>query len=400
MKMTDLLTILRTNAAVFILCLAPATVSAHAAILPQDTVLERIQTAGIPETAAPSMPDSSRMTEQIHTMEKNLEENPDPKLEKRLHKAIKLRDCALQCIKCIRETAQNGLSGKKIPATAGISRELAEMNSPQYWYRQYQTYENRCLALDTESRYFHGYRGVSGIRKAIVNTALSMEGNIRYVWGGKPAGKGTDSRWKNGPAGLDCSGFVAWAYWTGTDSDTPDSSLYSTLSISACTGTEEITHDELLPGDLGMIADSGTYYTDLQGNRFFSPWEAVDSNRKYRDEREKELAEKAVEKEREKYRKRQNLKKQKKKTEKSGIFHSMQAAFDEEEYRKHLKVDTGIDINDISTHYNHVGIYVGKDGSGNDVWCHCTGGSQRTVVINSYGGFRHFYRVNALGKEK
>ena len=38
---------------------------------------------------------------------------------------------------------------------------------------------------------------------------------------------------------------------------------------------------------------------------------------------------------------------------------------------------------------NHMGIYAGKDSSGKDLWIHCTGSSG--VVINSYGGFSHYY---------
>lgn len=408
MKTKGRLMTLRASAAAFVLCLASATVSVHAAVLPKETVSRQIQAEENTVTGhkgddhnGTTLTDGS-MLDHIHCMKKNLKENPDPGLKKRLEKARNLYDCARQCMQYAKE-AENAekLRDEYVPAAAGISKELVNMNRPQYWYGQYRKSVKECLSLDTRSRFFHGYRNVSGIRKSIVNTALSMEGKIRYVWGGKPSSKGVDSRWEHGTGGLDCSGFVAWAYWTGTDSRDLDSSLYSTLNISACNGTSEISHDELLPGDLGMITDSGTYYTDINGNRFFSPEEAVASNKKYRDKKEKELVSKAVASAKEKYRKEKKAEKQKTAEDKngkenSGILHSVQAAFNEKEFIHNLKIDTGININDISTHYNHVGIYVGKDTDGNEIWCHCTGGSSRTVVVNSYSKFRHFYRVNVL----
>ncbi len=46
-----------------------------------------------------------------------------------------------------------------------------------------------------------------------------------------------------------------------------------------------------------------------------------------------------------------------------------------------------------NTSGNHIGIYAGKDSSGQDLWIHCSGSSG--VVINNYSGFTHFY--NPLG---
>lgn len=44
-----------------------------------------------------------------------------------------------------------------------------------------------------------------------------------------------------------------------------------------------------------------------------------------------------------------------------------------------------------SSGVNHVGIYVGEDDSGNNLYVHCQGGTG--VVINSYSGFKYFRRV-------
>lgn len=43
--------------------------------------------------------------------------------------------------------------------------------------------------------------------------------------------------------------------------------------------------------------------------------------------------------------------------------------------------------------YNHVGIYIGKDSEGNNLWVHCASGEKsNTVVINNYSGFKIFVR--------
>lgn len=41
---------------------------------------------------------------------------------------------------------------------------------------------------------------------------------------------------------------------------------------------------------------------------------------------------------------------------------------------------------------NHVGIYIGKDENGNDLWAHCSGRAG-TVVINNFSSFKYFCRV-------
>lgn len=45
-----------------------------------------------------------------------------------------------------------------------------------------------------------------------------------------------------------------------------------------------------------------------------------------------------------------------------------------------------------SQNANHVGIYVGKDASGNDLWVHCNS-TNNTVSVNNFGGFHYFVRV-------
>ena len=102
---------------------------------------------------------------------------------------------------------------------------------------------------------------VSGNRKTIIKTAVSLLGRIPYLWGGKPKKAGYDTDWwsfnsKGKQLGLDCSGFVEWTYWTaGFDKDTY-SKLCSTGASSK--NAEPIDQDDLLPGDLGLFYDGGS----------------------------------------------------------------------------------------------------------------------------------------------
>lgn len=45
------------------------------------------------------------------------------------------------------------------------------------------------------------------------------------------------------------------------------------------------------------------------------------------------------------------------------------------------------------THTNHVGIYIGKDNNGNDLWCHEKGHPESNVVVNNYDKFTIYYRI-------
>ena len=55
--------------------------------------------------------------------------------------------------------------------------------------------------------------------------------------------------------------------------------------------------------------------------------------------------------------------------------------------------DVGLKNTIASGGSNHVGIYLGKSASGQDVWLHCTTSEGFSGVhINTYGNFRIFYR--------
>ena len=105
-------------------------------------------------------------------------------------------------------------------------------------------------------------------RKAVIEHALSLVGKVNYFWGGKSLVLGWDPRWGTTvqvtaegssttgtyrPFGLDCSGFVDWAFYNAT------SSTYlvgdgggTVMQHDNCT---EISWSEAQPGDLVFYAD-------------------------------------------------------------------------------------------------------------------------------------------------
>ena len=105
---------------------------------------------------------------------------------------------------------------------------------------------------------------VSGIsdpdRRAVVEEALSLVGKVPYFWGGK-SGPGWNEDWNTlklvtaagsstsgtyQPYGMDCTGFVHWAFWTALGRD----SLIPAAANSLWYGTDPITEEALLPGDI------------------------------------------------------------------------------------------------------------------------------------------------------
>lgn len=292
----------------------------------------------------------------------------DTKLQQRYEKAKMYYDEADKCYQYAIEDKENNYEAP----TAGVAAITSDVNSTDSWVSEFDKYVAKCLALNPKADYFHGYYNLDEDRKNVVNTALSLKGKISYEWGSKPESKGWNARWNTPGTGLDCSGFVAWTYWTGLDQKDINPNLMSTLSISR--NVEKIEYSELLPGDLGMIIDDGTYYTDINGSRFYSPDGAVSSNEMIKED----LEQKSIQKQ---------LKIAKKKANKA------KKDFDENKFLKSATADINFNVNDVKTHSNHVGIYVGKDKNGNDLWCHCTGGSLRTVVVNSYDRFQYFYHV-------
>lgn len=116
---------------------------------------------------------------------------------------------------------------------------------------------------DAELIAFVNAQNCSAMRKHILTTALSLVGKVPYFWGGK-SGPGWNDEWNTPklvtaagssstgtirPYGLDCSGFSTWVFTTAVG-----------VNIGAgCNGqypnTFAVDASELLPGDLGFLAD-------------------------------------------------------------------------------------------------------------------------------------------------
>lgn len=117
---------------------------------------------------------------------------------------------------------------------------------------------------DSELIEFVNRQNCNATRKHILSTALSLVGKVPYFWGGKSP-PGWNDEWNKPklvtaagssttgtirPYGLDCSGFSTWVFNTavGVDIGAGTSGQYpKTIGISA---------SELLPGDLGFLAES------------------------------------------------------------------------------------------------------------------------------------------------
>lgn len=116
---------------------------------------------------------------------------------------------------------------------------------------------------DAELIAFVNRQNCNATRKHILTTALSLVGKVPYFWGGKSP-PGWNDEWNTPklvtaagsatsgtirPYGLDCSGFSSWVFNTAVG-----------VEIGAgCNGqypnTYAVPASELLPGDLGFLAD-------------------------------------------------------------------------------------------------------------------------------------------------
>ncbi len=94
----------------------------------------------------------------------------------------------------------------------------------------------------------------SAERRALVELALQSVGCIPYYWGGKPYGPGYDGNGfgtpilpdENGRSlrGLDCSGWIAWLYWTALGRHLPYESTSGLYALG-----KQVDRSELKPGD-------------------------------------------------------------------------------------------------------------------------------------------------------
>lgn len=116
---------------------------------------------------------------------------------------------------------------------------------------------------DTKLLSFVHAQECNATRQYILTTALSLVGKVPYFWGGKSApgwndawntprlvtAAGSSSTGTIRPYGLDCSGFTEWVYNTAVGVEIGAGTAHqfpNTVGIQA---------SELLPGDLGFLAD-------------------------------------------------------------------------------------------------------------------------------------------------
>ena len=106
-------------------------------------------------------------------------------------------------------------------------------------------------------------------RKAVVQNALTLYGKVSYFWGGKSLVIGWDSRWGElrqvtaagssttgtyRPYGLDCSGFVDWAFYNATGgSYIIGHGGGATMQHAYCA---DISWSDAQPGDLVFYPDN------------------------------------------------------------------------------------------------------------------------------------------------
>ena len=100
-------------------------------------------------------------------------------------------------------------------------------------------------------------------RRATVEAALSLVGKVNYFWGGKSSAIGWDDRWGTlqkvtaagssttgtyRPFGLDCTGFLDWAF--------RNAGLPSDRHWYIGVNLEAVSQAEALPGDIALNADA------------------------------------------------------------------------------------------------------------------------------------------------
>ena len=293
----------------------------------------------------------AQVEEKENRVEKNLKHMADNKTLKATQKSIK------EAIKELEEYCQE--YHKSVNLLKGENDILDCISKASELY-------SSTMSLKEAPNSFYGYYDVSKNRKYMVNTALSLEGMISYKWGSKPVSAGFNEAWKKKGEGLDCSGFIEWVYWTSTGKHDLDYS--STYSITK--NLTQIKKDKLKPGDLGTIKDDGTYYLDSEGNKFYSEEEAKQSNRNIASKIRKAEFKKQL-----KYLKKHHTKVTKK--QKEAIKRT---------------ITNKITVKEVKRVTNHVGVYIGRDQKGNDIWCHCAG--KRGVVVETTNMFKYYWKTD------
>lgn len=120
-------------------------------------------------------------------------------------------------------------------------------------------YQNICLMTDTAA---------PSSSALVCAAAESLMGKVPYEWGGKPVKSGYDTSWwtydflRKEQKGLDCSGFVKWAYMTAGYNDQITGEMASTNTILG-SDFERISESDLEPGDIGVIKRTTTNHCGI-----------------------------------------------------------------------------------------------------------------------------------------
>ena len=178
-----------------------------------------------------------------------------------------LRNIPLDSIKDLEE--QDRLPGSRWHGWDDYSIAAVNRLREQDWFKEYglsiSSVEKKSPLTEEEiSAYMKDLpEDTSQERKDLIRFALSSVGKVPYYYGGKAGSKGlennhfganlseSDYKGRN-RRGLDCSGFVQWAYWSSVDK-----SLDFASSTQELIGKgQKIKRSELKPGDL-IIQPSG-----------------------------------------------------------------------------------------------------------------------------------------------
>lgn len=104
--------------------------------------------------------------------------------------------------------------------------------------------------------------------QTIIDSALSIEGDVHYFWGGKSLVMGKDESWgemrevtsegskssgKTIPYGLDCSGYVAWCFRQTGLSEAEVKGQLGLGTYHQWENSTEISWSEIRPGDLAFL---------------------------------------------------------------------------------------------------------------------------------------------------
>lgn len=183
------------------------------------------------------------------------------------------------------DTTQNETGETKIACTIAVTAKSAEQMRLEYHFSKYQNdaldilLENLCslnvplgsLTISQEDAIAlleNLPDDLDPARKAVVETAIQLVGKVTYFWGGKSLTLGWDDRWgmpmevtaagsgSTGtvrPFGLDCSGFVDWAFYNATNGAYyPGHGGGAATQHAYCTN---ISWSETQPGDLVFYPD-------------------------------------------------------------------------------------------------------------------------------------------------